>query len=611
MITASLTYTATSAPSTVIDNLRRWNVSDDVTFHEVTAGGFKGGFFLNRKLPYTPVDRWFKNEQKEITVLLSGNIYNKSELLNHTNIDSDIPDPELIAELFYKEGPEFVKRLNGDFVIFILLNSKREAFLFRDHAGISPMTYAIEDNTLYFSSDIIGLARAFSDGRKVVSDYLLSYFRFINYRKTPVEKVKKLLPGHWLHFTEEGSEITKYWAPEKITTDSKLTHEQMLSDLRAIVWDAVKIRCDHRFTAAAHVSSGIDSGLVSTLARMEYPGQEVFCGFSWSPADYTPEKARYDERDIVIKSCEKTGIRPLFSDMKVADFKRNVSAFYDNQGYFYEERIADMAVRENVNLIFSGWGGDEFISTGDSGIETDLLLGLKWRTFFRRNPVRHPRQFARWMLGYVIYPALGILDRGTAKSFGDDARYIKESFKKSDRRALRDFYFYISRHQHHLRLLHFYNLQERCESWHVMGFRKGAEYRYPLLDRRIIEYMLKVPSVLLCTTDYYRPVLREISEGFLPDEVRLQWQKSDPVCWEYIGKLFRESSAEFMEEVNVWQTNPDLHFIDFGLLTKDIDRYKTDPGSVDAKVLCRAIVYIKSIHDFTIRFHDNAKGSSK
>ena len=41
--------------------------------------------------------------------------------------------------------------------------------------------------------------------------------------------------------------------------------------------------------------------------------------------------------------------------------------------------------------------------------------------------------------------------------------------------------------------------------------------------------MLKVPSELLCKTDYFRPLLREIGEGILPDEVRLHEQKYDPV----------------------------------------------------------------------------------
>ena len=44
----------------------------------------------------------------------------------------------------------------------------------------------------------------------------------------------------------------------------------MLSDLTALLTDAVKIRCDGRFRAGAHVTGGLDSGIVSTLARKEY-----------------------------------------------------------------------------------------------------------------------------------------------------------------------------------------------------------------------------------------------------------------------------------------------------------------------------------------------------
>ncbi len=94
-----------------------------------------------------------------------------------------------------------------------------------------------------------------------------------------------------------------------------------------------------------------------------------------------------------------------------------------------------------------------------------------------------------------------------------------------------NYFFHTSRQQVHLGVLRFYHFQERCETWAVNGFRKGVEYRYPLLDRRIIEYMLKVPSAMLCKTDYFRPLLRLISEGILPEEVRWQADKSDPVCW--------------------------------------------------------------------------------
>lgn len=453
-----------------------------------------------------------------------------------------------------------------------------------------------------FSSDITGLCRSFSGGKAIESEYLLGYFKYIDYRKTPDERVRKLLPGHFLSFSPSGVEITKYWEPEKIRIDKRLTHDQMLADLKSMLMDGVKLRCDNRFTAGAHVSSGLDSGIVSILARKDYVYQDDFFGFSWSPRDFAPEKAKYDERDIVIQSCRKSSINPLFSDMNETDFPGIVSSFYSNHGFFSEDKTIEQAVKVNANLIFSGWGGDEFISTGDRGIEIDLLSGLSPGIFFRRNNVRHPKKFVKYFLQYVLYPLLGILDPETAKSFRNDARYIKSPFKKSNRKAVRDFYFHASRRQLHLRMLSFYHLQERCEYWAINGFHNGIEYRYPLLDRRIIEYMLKVPSELLCKTDHFRPLLREISEGILPDEVRWNWSKNDPVYWEYIDSLFKSAAIQFMDEVNEWKLNPDLNFVDFDLLMTDVSNYKRDPASADSKVLFRALVYLKGIFEFVIAY---------
>jgi asparagine synthase (glutamine-hydrolysing) len=601
MIFGSFSFSKPENGSSVINNIRKSAFSQSV-FHPVEQSDFKGGYYLHPRLPYKAEDIYYYNDANDILVLLAGSLYNKTELLDLYNIASQVPDSELIATLFLDEGPGFVKKLNGDFALFIGRHGKKQAWLFRDHIGIRPLAWAIDRKTLFFSSDITGLCRAFSDGQTISGDYLMRYFKYIDNRLTPNEKVKKLLPGSLLHFSENGIKLTRYWEPEKIKKDWRLTHYRMLSDLRFIVQDAVRIRCDQRFAAGAHASSGLDSGIVSALARREYKHQDNFYGFSWSPADFVASEVKYDEREIVIKSCGKNNIKPLFSDMKRTDFQQLVSCFYDNQGYFSEDRTAEQAVEVKTNLIFSGWGGDEFISSGDRGIEQDLLFGLKLRAFFRRNPIKHPKVFVRNQLLYILYPALGILDRGTAKSFRDDAHYIKKPFKSSDRNALRNFYFHTSRHHHHLRLLRFYHLQERCESWSINGFRRGVEYRYPLLDRRIIEYMLRVPSELLCKTDHFRPLLREISEDILPDEVRWNKYKNDPVYWAYMADMFKEAAILFMKEVNEWKVNPDLHFVDFDLLSYDIAKYLEKPEMVETKILFRALVYIKAIHEFVKKY---------
>jgi asparagine synthase (glutamine-hydrolysing) len=605
MILGSFTLSLQGGAAPVTERIVNATAYGELVFHRVTLGAFDGGYYLHPRLPSGQRDIYYLDKGSDIMVLLSGAVYNRHELSRmYDDVGEADLDPHLVAVMFLREGPGFVEKLNGDFAIFILRPAGREVFLFRDHVGVMPLAYTVDGQTLSFSSDIAGLSRAVSAGRAPDIEFLLSYFRFTDRRRAPDGRVSKLLPGHFLRFSAEGTVVTEYWKPGRISIDHRLQHRQMLSDLTAIVHDAVRIRCDHRYTAGAHVSSGIDSGIVSVLARREYSQQERFYGFSWSPADFAAGDTEYDERDIVTTSCDRTGIVPLFSDMSAAVFPMVVSSYDENRAHFSEDRNLAQAVEAGVNLIFSGWGGDEFISTGDRGIETDLLRGLHLRTFFRRSRINRPGLFIRDLLFYVVCPALGVLDRGTARSFRHDARYIRKAYRRNDREALKNFYFHTSRHQMHLRMLQSYHIQERCEVWAVSGYHRGVEYRYPLLDRRIIEYMLKVPSMLLCMTDHFRPLLRETGEGVLPGEVRWNWSKTDPVYRAFMSELFREAADSFMEEVHAWKENPDLYFVDFDLLTEDIKRYKEHPDAVETKVLFRTLVYIKGIHEFSKKYRE-------
>lgn len=547
---------------------------------------------------------FYQDERSDILVFLSGSVYNRQELIKSHDIPVHAHDPEMIADLFLREGHSFVRKLNGDFVIFILRPLKKEAYLFRDHIGIRPVAWIKEGEALTFSMDIMGLCKQFGREEAIDNEFLLGYFKYIDYRRTPNSEIRKLQPGHFLRFSGSGIQLIKYWEPERIRVNRKLSYDTMLADLGALVQDAVRLRADSRFNAGAHVSSGIDSGIVSALARKEYSHQEHFYGFSWSPADAVAVDGKKDERVIIRTSCEKTAIKPVFSDLDTVKFQRLISDHYNNQGYYSEAATAEQAEKLDVNLIFTGWGGDEFISTGHSGIDLDLLSRLKLGTFFRRNRVTKPKKFIRHLLFFVVYPALHILDPGSAKAFRKDVRYIKDPYKKSDRRAISNFYFHRSRRQMHLNVFRFYNLPERCESWYRLGFRRGIEYRYPLLDKRIIEYILKVPSEHLCRTGYFRPLLREIGKGILHEEVRLNQDKNDPVYWAYWDKLIKSTAQSFMGEADQWKTNPDLHFIDFDLLLRDMELLKQRTGDINEKVLFRSLVYIKSINEFTKKYHE-------
>ena len=602
MICGSFTLSGSGNTTSAWDDYSRDD--EGLCFNPVSSGAFNGGYYLHQRLPLTGDDLFFHDPGNDLIVLFSGYIYNKPVLAGRQGFDADEPEPRLAARLFLEEGPEFVRRVNGDFAIFIGQPARGRAYLFRDQAGIRPVAYSADSSRLLFSSDITDLCRRLGGRKPVSEEYLHGFFKYIDLTETPSDRVKRLLPGHYLEYSERGIMMTRYWEPERNRTDHSMSYEEMLSGLRELVVDAVATRCDSRFTAGAHVSSGLDSCTVAALARRNYLRQDTFCGYSWSPSGFTPSDPDYDERNLVRSLCSRERIEPVFSGMTQEEFLYRVSDFYHNKGNYFEEHTLGQAAANGTNLLFSGWGGDEFISTGDRGIETDLLRRLNLRTYFRRNHVRPVKRFIKYFLLYTLLPAVGILQCNVARSFANDARYLKKPFRKSDRKVLRNFYFHTSRRQMHLRYLRFYHIQERCESWMISGYRRGVEYRYPLLDMRIVEYMIRVPSLLLCRTDYFRPLLRIIGEGWLPDDVRLNVSKRDPVYMEWWYELLRQSGLKLMEEVGQWQANPELDFIDFKKLNDEIALYRRDPAAIDARVLFKSLVYMKAVHRFTVRYHE-------
>jgi len=549
--------------------------------------------------PGLPGDFYFSDKKKDVVVLLSGYVYNTADLCQESGLPAHCPAPELIAALFLAQGPAFVHRLNGDFALVITQPSLHRIYLFRDHLGIRPLAYTCSGNVLLFSGDVDGLCRTIGDYSQDDQEFLLGYFKYIDFRRTPKHEVSRLLPGHFLEFSENGLKLEKYWHPENIPTDHHLTREKLFHDMRLLLQDAIRIRADHRFTAGAHVSSGLDSGVVAALARREYADQQSFYGFSWSPETFDPLPASSDEREAVRQTCTFNNLQPLFTNVEPEKYLAYLEQPGTGKYYFSEEQVLQRAEEKKVNLIFSGWGGDEFISAGERGIDSDLIFNGNWSLFFRRYPLTQFRSLIRTLLYYVIFPALGRLDFPTRKAFRDEARYLKRGLRKSDHKALRNFYFYRSRRQLHMGLLNFYHLQERCESWYISGFRHGVEYRYPLLDLRIVEYMLKVPSAILSDLTHDRILFRELSSGLLPEEVRWRWQKIDPVATAVDKLYMKEAALEIMDKTADWKSNPKLSFIDFKRLDKDIRKFRMGKLK-DKEILFRGLVYMKASHEFTM-----------
>jgi hypothetical protein len=78
------------------------------------------------------------------------------------------------------------------------------------------------------------------------------------------------------------------------------------------------------------------------------------------------------------------------------------------------------------------------------------------------------------------------------------------------------------------KLLALGHLSFRAESWADWGGNVGIEYRFPLLDKRVVEFALGAPDWLYFRNGWKRYAFRKALEGFVPAPGRWKKSKGDP-----------------------------------------------------------------------------------
>lgn len=584
----------------VIDKIQRTLQWAGSLRNEIHYGHFRGVCLHDPNLSLSEEDFLYQDDKDEVLVMLDGFIYNQSRLAQILGFEKATPPPELICRAFQQMGPFFAEKLNGDFSICIYQKKKNKVLLYRDPLGIRPLATARLENGLVFSTDIMGLSKALFGNHKLERDFLVNKFLVtgFDYFLTPAKPVQKLKPGCFLEFDGRDAGVRPFWEPEIIRTDERLDTDQVIKDLKTLLLDAIAIRADGRFRASAHVSGGLDSGVVAALSRLTLNEQDPFLGFSWSPdRPFNDQDIAFDERTLVKKICEPYKIKAVFNNFTPEDRLMEMKDWRHPSELMFERRVASFARAKGIQLIFSGWGGDEFISLGSWGIDADLIRGFQWGDFLKRHPLSSPRKFLSSLVYHGLFPWLG-KPFARQKTHGFIFPYLALTLGNNHiprQNRLR----FNSRRKVHLHLLNLRHLNQRTDDWYVLGQRHGIEYRYPLLDKRIVEYMLKIPSRCLAARDHYRMILREIGKEYLPPEVIQNTSKDDPVRSAFLYTVGVNATRPSFNELNHFRNNTDLAFFDFDLLEKHIREMKENPSSSKEEELLTALFFLKRAHEFT------------
>ncbi|KAF7357968.1 Asparagine synthetase domain-containing protein [Mycena venus] len=176
-------------------------------------------------------------------------------------------DSELVVQLYKRDGFNLLFHLRGEFA-FVLYDVKRRLqFAARDRFGIKPLYYTISNGCILFGSEMkafMGLGwQAEWDMESIVNN------ADAGDERTVFKGAKKLPAGYYAVCRASGDiEIQAYWdlSYPAATASPSSSIDSMVSTVRALLVDAVRLRLRSDVPWAVYLSGGIDSSAVAGIA---------------------------------------------------------------------------------------------------------------------------------------------------------------------------------------------------------------------------------------------------------------------------------------------------------------------------------------------------------
>ena len=290
------------------------------------------------------------SEDKNLVIVFNGEIYNykalTAELTALGHCFATRTDTEVLLHGWEQWGRELLPRLRGMFAFALWDRRAGTLFCARDMFGIKPLYYCrCADGTLLFASEIKAFLDHPSFEKRLNAAQLPLYLscQYSPGRDTFFAGVEKLLPGHFLIFSDGIVRTTRWVQPAFLPGETPVPP----SELEAVLRDSADVE------VAGFLSGGVDSAYITALAR---PGRTYTISYA---------EPRYDESFPARALARSLNVRNRVRRISPGEFWDAVPAVQ----YHMDEPLADAAAvalyflnREaarEVKVCLSGEGADE------------------------------------------------------------------------------------------------------------------------------------------------------------------------------------------------------------------------------------------------------------
>jgi asparagine synthase (glutamine-hydrolysing) len=472
-----------------------------------------------------------------LSAVLAGNpiwLTDDAEVIKATSPAASV----LAAYRLYGRG--FLERLHGGFAVAVVDSEARRALLAIDRMGIERMTYHVHDDWLVFGASAEDVARCpgvqADLDRQALFDYLLLHM--VPAPATVYTGVRKLRAGTCLVFERGRATIERYWQPkfhEYNGAPEPVLQARLLEALEAGVRTAAPGE-----RSGAFLSGGLDSSSVAgMLARVRGSGARTFSiGFGVDAFDERAY-ARIAARHFGLNATEYD----VTADDIVAAFTRIAGAYdepFGNSSAVPTYFCAKVAKEHGIDHLLAGDGGDEIYGGNERyarhpvfehyarvpapirKVLLDPLVRLpedigfmplrKLRSYVEQARIPLPERLESWNFMYRIDLAQ-MLDPDLRAAIDPRAplRSMKELWDSAPCETLLN------------KMLFFdwqYTLADNdLRKVGTMCALAGVRVSYPMLDPRVIDLSLCVPSAVKMRGNRLRTFYKDATRNFLPREI--------------------------------------------------------------------------------------------
>ena len=527
---------------------------------------------VNHLMPYAPPDRsgYYQDDHVQLIQCVTWNtapskkepapfydaeasiygaswarIDNREELAGKLGMDTAamarMCDTELICRCYRKWEAHCVDHLVGDFVFVLYDQKKRTIFCGRDHMGVKPFYYHLSDDRLICATSLAPLIHVKDLTLNIREKWIVDYLTRLSmsFDETPYREIRKLPPAHTLTVTPEKHVLKQYFElsaePELKLKDSR----EYVDAYREQLERAVKCRLNTTFPIGTELSGGIDSSTITAYAAkfMESSLNRLHA-FAFANSELEPQ--------YILSVSQAYGLPHTHV---VTGRQRKMEKIYkrslDILGYPVEhgnathhEPFYRLAQTFDIRTLLSGFGGDEFGTTIHGYlIPMEIILNRRYRDLYSLLPGNALFRFLRLAkLGLRKIKSQNFSRPEYNLSFlaAWNERWPNQIVRPdvAEKYQLKARYFETARFDAGYTDLKKFTLEKRwmpfvptrMENCTLMAAARKIDYRWPLLDVRLIKLWLSIPS----KENYYRGMGRYLHrraiEGIVPDIVT--WKKS-------------------------------------------------------------------------------------